>query len=67
VLGTHTLNLPALGHKAFLLTDPKLGYSETVNTFGTLQFTTPSNGQMSVLGLRFNPNFAFTSIPAWSK
>ena len=37
----------------------------TANLRGTIEFDTPSGGQISVLGLRFTPpNNAFTTIPA---
>jgi len=64
VIGTHTISLPANGHDKFLLNDAKLGFPETANTSGTMEFSTTAAGQISVLGLRFNPNAAFTSVPA---
>jgi hypothetical protein len=64
---THTIPLPAKGHLAFQLNDAKLGFPETANTSGTLEFSTAAAGQISVLGLRFNPNAAFTSVPALLK
>ena len=67
VLGTHTLTLPAQGHKAFLLSDAALGYPETANGVGTIEYATPAVNQISVLGLRFNANAAFTSTPALAK
>jgi hypothetical protein len=36
----------------------------TANLRGTVEFDEPANGQISVLGLSFNPASAFTSIPA---
>ncbi|MDR3719558.1 MAG: BACON domain-containing carbohydrate-binding protein [Bryobacteraceae bacterium] len=65
--GSHVISLPANGHQKFLLNDPKLGFPETANTSGTLEFSTTTAGQISVLGLRFNPNAAFTSVPALLK
>jgi hypothetical protein len=67
VTGSHVISLPANGHQKFLLNDPKLGFPETANTSGTLEFSTTTAGQISVLGLRFNPNAAFTSVPALLK
>ena len=64
---THTITLPANSHQASLLTDPKEGFPETANTSGTVEFSTATPGQISVLGLRFNPNAAFTSVPALLK
>jgi len=55
-----TLNLPPQGHKAFEL------YSQlpqTVNQTGTVEFDTPPGAEISVLGVRFNPILAFTTIP----
>ena len=63
----HTITLPAKGHQSFLLNDATLGFPETVNTSGTLEFSTATAGQVSVLGLRFNSNDAFTSVPALLK
>ena len=67
VSGTHALALPAMGHKAFLLSDATLGYPETANGAGTIEYSTGTPGQISVLGLRFNANAAFTSTPALAK
>jgi len=67
VTGTHTISLPANGHQKFLLNDPTLGFPETANSSGTLEFSTATAGQISVLGLRFNANAAFTSVPALLK
>ncbi len=63
-----TITLPANGHHASLLTDTTTyGFPETIGTSGTLEFSTATPGQISVLGLRFNPNSAFTSVPALLK
>jgi hypothetical protein len=65
VLGTDTINLAAQGHLSFLLNDR---YAKlTTNAAVTLQFTTPLPQQVTVLGLRFNANQAFTSVPALVK
>src|SRR6185312_3065975 len=40
-------------------------FPATANMRGTIEFDTPQNGQLSVLGLRFTPpNNALTTIPA---
>ena len=63
-----TITLPANGHHASLLTDTTTyGFPETIGTSGTLEFSTTTPGQISVLGLRFNSNAAFTSVPALLK
>lgn len=67
VTGSHVLTLPANGHKQFLLSDADPGFRETANTSGTLEFSTTAAGQISILGLRFNSNGAFTSVPALLK
>jgi len=57
--------LPAMGHTSI---DMATRYgSSTAGRRGTLQFTTPSPGQISVLGLRFTPTGAFTTIPPLAK
>jgi hypothetical protein len=48
-----------LGHTAFTLADQ---YPATAGKRGTLQFTRPPQGQISVLGIRSNGN-SFTTIP----
>ena len=53
------------GHIQFVLSDPANGFPETAYVRGTIEFKTPPNGQISVLGLRFTPpNNALTTIPA---
>ncbi|MEQ1946557.1 MAG: matrixin family metalloprotease [Bryobacteraceae bacterium] len=61
-LGTSALSLPANGHTSFVLTDR---LAATANKRGTLEFSTPSAGQISVLGLRFTQGGALTSIPVF--
>jgi hypothetical protein len=61
ILLTDSLALPAMGHTSFNLTDR---YASTAQRLGTVQFTTPGAGQISVLGLRFNSTGAFSTIPA---
>jgi hypothetical protein len=60
VTATDTISLPSSGHAAFVLTER---YPGTANAAGTLQFASPNAGELTVLGLRFNPNHAFTSVP----
>lgn len=60
VLLTDFIALPAQGHTSFVLAT---NYPVTAQRRGTVEFDTPPNGQISVLGLRFNPTGAFSSIP----
>lgn len=56
-----TLTLPAMGHGADALSNI-LPYAKFAS--GTVEFSTPSAGQISLLGLRFTlPSYAFTSTP----
>ena len=63
VIGTDTIPLPARGHTSFEL---PVRLAQTAQRRGTVEFHTTASGQISVLGLRFNPG-AFTTIPvmAW--
>lgn len=63
-LSTQSVTVPAQGHMSFLLASQ---FGVTANRRGTLEFDTPPNGQISVLGLRFNPAQAFSSIPPLTK
>ncbi|HSR08338.1 MAG TPA: hypothetical protein VLM42_14390 [Bryobacteraceae bacterium] len=38
-------------------------FASAANQTGTIEFDTPANGQISVLGLRFPPSGRFTTIP----
>lgn len=58
-IASGSVSVPALGHTAFTLADQ---YPVTAGKRGTLQFTTPPQGQISVLGIRSNGN-SFTTIP----
>jgi hypothetical protein len=50
------------GHASFVL---PMQFPVTANARGTIEFDTPSGGQISVLGMRFtSPNNALTTIPA---
>ncbi len=59
-LQTSTLTLSPLGHTDFAL---PANYPVTSQRLGTVQFQTPSGGQITVLGLRF-VGAAFTTVPA---
>jgi hypothetical protein len=60
-----TISLEGNGHTSFVLSTQ---YAVTDNIRGTIEFDTPANGQISVLGLRFTPpNNALTTIPAMAQ
>ena len=59
-LATTTVALPAHGQTAFMLGDR---IRATLDTRGSVQFTTPAGGTISVLGLRYPGSGAFTTIP----
>jgi hypothetical protein len=61
-IGNPTIPLSALGHTSFMLNDPQLGFPVTNAKRGTIEFDTPSGGQISVLGLRAN-GAALTTLP----
>jgi hypothetical protein len=63
VIGTGAIDLPAQGHTSFEL---PARLAATAQRRGTVEFRTSANGQISVLGLRFNP-LAFTTIPVTAK
>jgi hypothetical protein len=65
VILSDTITLPAMGHRSFNLAD-QYG-SVTAKRRGTLEFKTPSPGQISVLGLSFNATGAFSTIPTIAK
>ena len=54
-----SISVPPLGHTAFTLAEQ---YPATAGKRGTLLFTTPPQGQISVLGIRANGD-SFTTIP----
>jgi hypothetical protein len=62
-IGTGAVALPANGHTSFVLTDR---FAVAANRRGTIEFDTPSGGQISALGLRFTEN-GFTTIPVFGK
>jgi hypothetical protein len=59
LIASGTVSVPALGHTAFTLSDQ---YPATAGKRGTLTFTKPLQGQISVLGIRSNGD-SFTTIP----
>ena len=60
LLQSTTINLPAHGHTSFLLPGE---YKVTNGKRGTVEFDTPSGGQIGVVGLRANNDGAPTTIP----
>ena len=63
-----SISLGGYGHTSFVLSDPTSGFPITADKRGTIEFDTPANGQISVLGLRFTPpNNALTTIPAMAE
>jgi hypothetical protein len=64
VLATDTVKLAASGHFSFALSDR---YPAAAQHRGTIQFQTPANGQISVLGIRAATSGAYTTIPAVTK
>jgi hypothetical protein len=56
---TQTLELPGQGHVSGAMTDM---IGNTAGKVGSVEFRTPSNGAITVLGLRFN-GVSFTTIP----
>ena len=58
-IGTASISLPGLGHTSFMLDQ---NYPITAAQRGTIEFVTPSGGQISVLGLRINGP-SMTAIP----
>jgi hypothetical protein len=62
-LASGTIDLSANGHASFMLTDAKQGYPVTAAKRGSIEFDTPSGGQISVLGIRATPGGAITTVP----
>ena len=58
-IGTEAIALPALGHVSFMLNS---AYPITTGMRGTVEFDTPTGGQINVLGLRANGP-ALTTVP----
>jgi hypothetical protein len=65
VIGTDTAGLAANGHMAFTLVADK--YAATANIRGTIEFDTPTAGQIGVLGIRIPVAHTFTTLPALAK
>ena len=59
-----TIQLAADGYTSFVLGST---YAVTAGVRGTVEFDTPSGGQISVLGIRANPTGAYTTVPAVTK
>jgi hypothetical protein len=64
-IATDTLALAADGHLAFTLVTDK--YPAAANIRGTIEFDTPSGGQISALAFRFLAAHTFTTLPALVK
>ena len=47
--------------------EPLLQVSVTAQRRGTIEFQTPTGGQISVLGIRFNPANTFSTVPPIAK
>jgi hypothetical protein len=66
-IGTGSISLPAHGHTSFMLTDTSSGgWAFTAGVRGTVEFDTPSGGQIAPLGLRaasIPGGFTITTIP----
>jgi hypothetical protein len=59
-IGSGTITLAAQGHSSFVLADR---FQASAKASGTAEFDASSSGQIGVLGLRFTPGGAFTTIP----
>jgi len=70
-IGTGSINLPAQGHKSFMLTDMSAGgWDITAGVRGTIEFDTPTGGRIAPLGLRFAAipgGFTITTIPVMER
>jgi hypothetical protein len=64
LLQSTSVALAGQGHTSFDLVSR---FGITAQRRGTLEFQTPAGGQISVLGLRFPPGPAFSTIPALAK
>jgi hypothetical protein len=64
VLATDSIKLAGSGHLSFALSDR---YPAAAQHRGTIQFQTPANGQIGVLGIRAATSGAYTTIPAVTK
>lgn len=64
ILGNAVIDLPANGHRSFVLTD---NYASAVIKRGTVELDAPAGTQISVLGLRATPSGVVTTIPVLAK
>jgi len=68
VLASGTIELPAFGHRQFMLSDAQNGgFAKTQNLRGTVEFTTPGGAGLAVLGIRATAAGVITSIPVVAK
>ena len=65
LLATDVLKLTANGHASFTLVTDR--YPETANIRGTIEFDTPSGGQIGALAFRIPTTHTFTTLPALTK
>ncbi|MGA2434989.1 MAG: BACON domain-containing carbohydrate-binding protein [Bryobacteraceae bacterium] len=66
-IGTGTIGLAADNHESFMLTDATQGFPVTAGIRGTVEFDTPSAGQIGAVGIRATVAGAFTTIPVMTK
>jgi hypothetical protein len=68
-IATDMLSVAANGHLAFTLGSSAAGfkYPQTANMRGTIEFDTPSGGQIGALGIRIPVSHTFTTLPALAK
>jgi len=59
-IAADAITLPPQGQTSYVLTDR---VASALNSRGSVQFTTPVGGSISVLGIRYPISGAFTSIP----
>jgi hypothetical protein len=59
-IAADSISLPAQGQTAYILAER---VKAATNTRGSVQFATPVNGAISVLGIRYPQSGAFTTIP----
>jgi len=62
-IGAGSVFLAGKGHTSFVLSAL---FPFTANSRGTAQFVTPAGGQISLLGIRFTPPNALTTIPVFA-
>ncbi len=60
-IGTGSVALYGFGHTSFVLSTQ---FPATANIRGTIEFDTPTGGQISVLGIRYTPPGTLTTIPS---